>query len=254
MSTSVTTVKPASSTGVFLTAEWRQLAMLNYVIDPAILRPLVPKHTELDEWQGQTLVSIVGFMFNNTRVRGISLPCHGSFEEVNLRFYVRRRADDGWRRGVVFVKELVDRRVVATVARLVYGENYQLARMGHRFEIDETCGRQRVSYQWRHRGAGYRMQVATEGPPQCAAPGSQEEFITEHYWGYSGGAGRATIEYQVEHPRWHVWSAAEAHFEGDVTQLYGPQFVSALTAPPCSALLADGSPVTVRRGVKLTGD
>ena len=89
----------------FLTAEWRSLAMLNYEIDPAALAPFVPAGTELDQWQGKTYVSMVGFMFLNTRVMGISIPFHANFEEVNLRFYVRRQAPDGTRRGVVFIKE-----------------------------------------------------------------------------------------------------------------------------------------------------
>ncbi len=74
----------------FLTAEWRHLAMLNYEIDPVILRPFVPSGTELDSWNGKTYVSIVGFLFLKTRVRGLAIPFHQNFEEINLRFYVRR--------------------------------------------------------------------------------------------------------------------------------------------------------------------
>ena len=76
----------------FLTARWRYLAMLNYEVPPEALAPLVPAGTELDSWQGKTFVSVVGFLFLDTRVLGIAIPGHRDFEEVNLRFYVRRKA------------------------------------------------------------------------------------------------------------------------------------------------------------------
>jgi uncharacterized protein YqjF (DUF2071 family) len=77
--------------------------MLNYEVEPERLMPLVPKGTELDTHDGKTFVSMVGFLFLNTRVMGLAIPFHRDFEEINLRFYVRRKAEDGWRRGVVFV-------------------------------------------------------------------------------------------------------------------------------------------------------
>src|SRR5690606_40211851 len=99
--------------------QWRRLVMLNYDVDPAVLRPLVPHGVELDTWEGRYLVSVVGFQFLDTRLLGVPVPFHRDFDEINLRFYVRRRADDGWRRGVVFVKEIVPRRALAAVARAV---------------------------------------------------------------------------------------------------------------------------------------
>ena len=118
-------------TSRFLTAEWRDLVMLNYEIDPGILAGLVPAGTELDLWQGRALVSVVGFHFRRTRVMGVAIPGHSNFEEVNLRFYVRREGPEGWRRGVVFVKEIVPRFAIAWVARALYNENYVALPMRH---------------------------------------------------------------------------------------------------------------------------
>jgi uncharacterized protein len=125
---------PATPRKIFLTAEWRQLAMLNYEIAPALLEPRLPTGTELDLWNGKTLVSVVGFRFLNTRVWRIAFPFHGNFEEVNLRFYVRRKADDGWRRGVVFIKEIVPRAAIAFAARKFYNENYVALPMDHKID------------------------------------------------------------------------------------------------------------------------
>ena len=221
----------------FLTAEWRSLAMLNFAIDPAALGPYVPREMELDSWDGVTYVSMVGFLFLKTRVLGAPIPGHRNFEEVNLRFYVRRKADGEWRRGVVFVKEIVPGRAIAAVARRLYGENYVAMPMSH------TIDGSRVEYRW---GGDNLLAVETTGEPELAAPGSLEEFITEHYWGYSSRS-----EYRVEHPRWWLWRTCRAELRCNANGLYGPEFAGALSAAPQSAFLAEGSPVVVYSGRKI---
>ena len=108
----------------FLTANWRYLAILNYTVDPRLLAPFVPLGTEIDFENGETFLSVVGFLFLDTRLLGLPIPLYRDFEEVNLRFYVRRKSADTWRRGVVFIRELVPRRAIALIARACYGENY----------------------------------------------------------------------------------------------------------------------------------
>jgi uncharacterized protein YqjF (DUF2071 family) len=231
----------------FLTAEWRYLALLNYEIDPGLLQPLVPAGTELDDWRGRTFVSVVGFLFLNTRVLGIPIPFHRNFEEVNLRFYVRRRAPEGWRRAVVFVRELVPRAAIAFTARTVYGEPYAAVPMTHAIEHANGNGGQptRVTYAWRFNGRENRIDLRVQGEARALKPGSQEEFIAEHYWGYTRGRDGATREYRVEHAPWRVWTCADARLDCDAAALYGNQFVDCLNSTPASAYLADGSPVKV---------
>jgi uncharacterized protein YqjF (DUF2071 family) len=230
---------------VFLTAEWRHLAMLNYDIEPSVLAPFVPPGTELDQFDGRTIVSLVGFLFLKTRVLGIPIPFHLNFEEVNLRFYVRRKVGSEWRRGVVFVKELVPRWAIAATARALYGENYVAVPMSHVVEPG------RVSYAWRFKGAKNSISIRVLGEPQDIEAGSEAEFITEHYWGYTRRGSDLTMEYEVAHPRWRTWNSSEAHFVGDVASLYGNEFVPALRGMPNSAFLAEGSEVTVFKGVPL---
>jgi uncharacterized protein len=231
----------------FLTAEWRWLAMLNYPVDPTLLAPRVPAGLELDMFHGLTLVSLVGFRFLKTRVLGVSVPLHRDFDEVNLRFYVRRLAPEGWRRGVVFVRELVPRVALAAVARLVYGEPYRAVPMRHAIEDQ---GR-RVAYSWRWRGQWCALRLETDGPAGVPAPDSEETFISEHFWGYSGGQGRPTREYQVEHPPWSVRPAIAAATFGPLEAVYGPELGAALTGAPRSAFLAEGSPIVVRRATRV---
>jgi uncharacterized protein len=224
--------------------------MLNYPVAPEILAPLVPAGTELDVWNGKTFLSVVGFLFLDTRLLGVAIPGHRDFEEVNLRFYVRRRGPEGWRRGVVFVKEIVPRWAIAATARLSHGEKYSAMPMRHSITGDSTRGGMFVMYGWRWRGRWNGLGGVVGGPSREAEPGSEEELITEHYWGYSSLRGGGTVEYRVEHPRWRVWKLERPVLDCDVDTLYGPRFQEPLSGEPSSAFLADGSEVTVYRGVR----
>lgn len=221
--------------------------MLNYDVPPRLLRPLVPRGTELDTWRSACIASVVGFRFLDTRVLGCPIPGHRDFDEVNLRFYVRRRGEGGeWRRAVVFVRELVPRQAIAAVARWVYNEPYTAVPMRHELETDSEAVR--AAYAWHLAGRWHRLEIQTRG--QAALPDSTSEaaFISEHYWGYSAQRDGSTKEYRVEHPAWRVWEASRARLDCDAKAVYGPGFAECLTVPPRSALLAEGSEVAVHRG------
>jgi uncharacterized protein YqjF (DUF2071 family) len=221
--------------------------MINYEIDPEVLRPRAPRGTTVDTWDGRCFVSMVGFRFLETRVLGIAVPFHRNFVEVNLRFYVRRESNGEVRRGVVFVKELVPRRALAWVANAVYNERYQALPMS-----SEDTG-SRVTYGWTHRGREDSMSVSITGEPYQPAPDSEETFITEHYWGYVSQRDGSTVEYRVEHPPWRVWRGSDPRLECDVRALYGAEFEAALGAVPSSCFLAEGSEIVVRKGIRLEG-
>lgn len=229
----------------FLTADWHYLGMMNFVVDPTLLEPLLPAGTELDYFEGKTFLSAVGFLFLNTRVLGVAIPLHRDFEEVNLRFYVRRKSVDGWKRGVVFVRELVPRRAIATVARVFYGEHYSALPMQH--SVVDNEGGVQVEYRWRRGKKWESIALSATGPAQDLIVGSHEEFIVDHAWGYT--AGKRTSEYKVEHPRWKIWPASSAILKADVSSLYGEQFVPALSAAPVSSFVAQGSHVQVWRKI-----
>ena len=235
----------------FLTARWEDLVLVNYSCPVELLEPLVPRGTVLDLWEGKAIVSLVGFLFRDTRVAGARIPLHETFEEVNLRFYVRRTTASGeLRRAVVFVRELVPRAAIAAVARWLYNEPYLAVPMAHRSSLKEDAGGS-VSYSWSHRGSQFVLSAEASGPAQRPVSGSEAEFITEHYWGYTRQRNGDTLEYQVEHPAWRIWRAVAAGVSGPVSSLYGPGFGAVLSVPPRSAHIAVGSEVSVHRGVRL---
>lgn len=240
----------------FLTAEWRFLAMLNFAVEPQLLWPYLPYGTKLDDWQGRTYLSLVGFLFLDTRLFGLPIVFHRNFEEINLRFYVRRQTAEGWRRGVVFIKEIVPRRAIATVARVFYNENYVTRAMRHSVQrcADDPYALQpasQVEYGWREDGEWQHLRVTITGAAEPLVRGSEAAFITEHYWGYAAQRDGGCVEYQVEHPPWRVWQTSAATFECDVARVYGTRFVETLQARPVSAFVAAGSPIIVRRGVRI---
>jgi hypothetical protein len=236
---------------VFLTAEWRNLVLLNYEVDPALISPFVPWGVELDYWNSRVFLTLVGFQFLKTRVCGLAVPFHSNFDEVNLRFYVRRDAGGGeTRRGVVFIKEIVPRPAITFVARKVYNENYVTLPMAH--DISAANGGVNATYRWRHDGAWSELSLATQGGPEPLRESSLEQFIAEHFWGYSVQRDGGSVEYRVEHPSWRVWQAGEAEFRGKVEKLYGGEFAAVLRRKPASAFLAEGSAVRVMRGRRLS--
>lgn len=233
--------------GVFLTAEWKNLLMLNYSVDPGLLEPLLPDGTGLDFFEGQTYVSLVGFEFNRARVYGIAIPFHRNFEEVNLRFYVKRLA----RRGVVFVREFVPKRAVAATARLLFGENYSSVPMSHSIVARGEKDVVEAEYSWGSGVGRCSMKIETKGQAFPPPEGSLRQFITEHYWGYAAQSDGASLEYEVQHPQWFVRNAERAEFSGDAARFYGEEFGKLLARPPNSAFFAEGSAVTVFKGTRV---
>jgi uncharacterized protein len=233
---------------VFLSAEWRDLVMLNYEVEPGLLSQYVPPGASLDSFQGKTYISLVGFRFCHTKLIGrLSVPFHADFDEVNLRFYVRRKAGSEERRGVVFIAEVVPRRAIATTARVMYGENYVCLPMRHKIETNGSGNA--VEYQWRVDGQWCRIFAQTADLPKQALKGSLEQFITEHYWGYSTQRSGALREYHVSHEPWHVWATSDAGFEGEAGRLYGKDLAAVLRLRPDSAFVADGSAVIVFKAI-----
>jgi uncharacterized protein YqjF (DUF2071 family) len=235
---------------VFLTAEWRDLVMLNYEVHPRLLGKYVPIGTVLDSFLGKTYVSLVGFRFCRTKLFGcLAVPLHSDFDEVNLRFYVRRKEGDENRRGVVFIAEIVPKQAVATTARLIYGENYVCLPMKH--HICAEGSKKTAKYLWQVKNQWCQLTAQAIGAPELPREGSLEQFITEHYWGYSTQRSGGSVEYHVSHVPWQVWVSTTAGFEGDASLLYGVELSHVLQGHPSSAFIADGSPVTVFRGNKL---
>lgn len=229
----------------FLDAEWRKLVMINYEISPELLQPYIPYNTEPDIWNGRCYISLIGFMFVNTKVMRLKIPFHVNFEEINLRFYVRHKHANGYKRGVVFIKEIVPRPALSFVANLLYNENYETLATRHTWvEADDTLT---VAYGWK-KGEWNTIKVIADKTPVSIAPNSEEEFITEHFWGYTRVNSFKTLEYEVAHPRWDIYPVQDYEVNVDFAKVYGPDFEFLAGQKPVSVYLAEGSKILVMQG------
>ncbi len=235
---------------VFLKAKWLNLVMLNYEVDPNLLKRYLPPGTELDLWQGKALASMVGFMFYDTSVLGIKWPWHINFEEVNLRFYVKYFDGKAWKRGAVFISEIVPKPIITILANTLYKEPYRTLPMRHSV-TPIANDHSEFLYEWKLKGQWNKLGVTVNNNLVPIQPDSAEEFIFEHYWGYNALSKLKTMEYQVEHITWQVGAVKDYVFKADIAELYGQEFVPYLQATPYSAFFADGSAINVRMGQKI---
>ena len=228
---------------VFLTASWNHLIMANYMVDPQVLQYYIPPQTELDTFDGACYVSLVGFVFDDVRLKGWRIPFHTRFPEVNLRFYVKYKEQGLWKRGVVFISEIVPKPAISWVANTLYKEHYSTMPVKQLFNPEP--GQLTVGYTWTKNGRQYRLQVIAGPVPGPLPADSFEEFITEHFWGYSAGSGGKTVEYQVAHPRWNIYPVKKYELECDFEHVYGTKFAFLNQQQPVSVFLAEGSPVKI---------
>lgn len=234
----------------FVTARWKNLFMVNYEVDPALLAPLVPQHCELDTFEGKHLVSLVAFQFLQTRVKGFKIPWHVNFPEINLRLYLKRQVNGESRRGVSFIKEIVPKRAITFVANTLFNEHYITRRMSQRVAVGDQI---KAEYTFDEQGKTQRMTCFTALRPHDIKPGSMEDFITEHYYGYNGGVGRKTLEYRVEHPSWRTYPIQAYTLDVDFAATYGATWDFLKDQKPHSVLLAEGSDVKVYGATKVDG-
>lgn len=227
----------------FLNAEWRKLSIANYVINPSILSKYLPAGTVLDLWENKCFVSLIGFMFVDTKILGIKIPFHINFEEVNLRFYVKRLENNTWKRGVVFIKEIVPKPALTFVANTLYKEHYETLPMRHKWE--ENNDNRVVEYQWKKNKVWQSFKVVAELEASKIIENSETEFITEHYWGYAKVNDSVTNEYEVTHPRWKQYKIKSSKIKVDFEAVYGEEFQFLNKIKPESVMLAEGSVITV---------
>ena len=227
----------------FLTAEWNDLALINYEINPKLLESYVPIDTELDLWNGKCYLSLIGFMFENVKVLGIKVPFHINFEEVNLRFYVKRFENGNWRRGVVFVKEIVPKNAITIVANTLYNEHYQTLKMRHSRTENESS--KSFQYEWKKGTKWNYITMKTSKETIAIEENSEAEFITEHYFGYTKFNETKTIEYEVTHPKWQQLEVIETKIDVDFNLVYGEDFMFLQDLKPTSTFLALGSKITI---------
>lgn len=224
----------------FLTARWSHLILVNYAVDPELLRPHLPRGTEPDLLRGEAFVSLVAFHFLDTRVLGVKWPGYVNFTEINLRFYVRAGAD----RGVVFVREYVPHRLIATAARLTYNEPYRAAPMEGK--IHYTPDTVSVSHRLHLPQGTQYLDAWGRTAPETPAEDSDAHWFKEQRWGFGTDHFGRTLRYEVVHPTWRIFPIETWRMAWNWEAAYGPKWAPLQQAKAHSILLAEGSEVAVK--------
>ena len=227
----------------FLSAQWENLIMANYAVHPDLLKRYLPNGVELDFYNDKVYVSLVGFMFKKTSLFKIPIPFLGTFEEINLRFYVKRIEGNTIKRGVVFINETVPYKPVAWLANKLYKEHYTAIPTKNTIEIGEL--EKKIRYEWKINNAWNHLAVNANSEKEQMLPGTIEEFIFEHYYGYTKINSSLSQEYKVNHPSWLVNKVKDYSINCDFISMYGNDFSILNNQQPDSVIIAEGSAVTV---------
>jgi len=228
---------------LFLKANWENIIMANYEIDPEILIPFLPKGVDLDLYEGKAYVSLVGFMFKRTKLFNVPIPYFGTFEEINLRFYVVRKEGDTVKRGVVFINETIPYPIVAWMANKLYKEHYTVVPTKH--EITTESKSQKVEFKWLLNKKWNSIYVEATTEAKVMESQSLEKFIYQHYYGYTKVDQNNTEEYKLQHPSWLVNQVLDYKIDCDFTAMYGNSFSVLNATKPEAVFIAEGSSVGI---------
>lgn len=232
-----------------LTCEWRKLAFANYIVPAEILEKYIPPHTKLDYYNGHCFVSLVAFQFRNVKVAGLQVPFHKNFEEINLRFYVKRFDGASWRKGTVFISEIADKTALSTLANTFFHENYKT--LPTKQEIEEAHESIKARYSWQYDEQWQQFEVISSTLASPYAKGSEAEFILDRPWGYGKHGDEETNEYKISHPAWPPYEVQEYSIQVDFMKIFGPEFSILSSATPHSVILTEGSSVSAEDRVKI---
>ena len=132
-----------------------------------------------------------------------------------------------------------------------YKEHYQTLPMQHSKTENENS--KDFVYQWKTQNKLNIILVETEKNPIEIEVGSEAEFITEHYFGYTKVNEATTFEYEVKHPRWVQFQVLNHKIDVDFETNYGSEFEFLNNTQPVSVMLAKGSEISVepKKRIKL---
>lgn len=225
----------------FLTAYWHNLINITYAISPTLLTSYLPKGVTLATKDGKAFVSLVAFSFEETKVKGIKIPFHVNFPEINLRFYVNYKG----KVAVCFINEFVPKQCIALVANKLYNEPYIAYPMKVSTEVNEKQQELTISHQITKRKQVHRLKAIVSTQSYTPESNTIAHYFKEHDLGLGIDKKGRTLYYRVEHPIWAIYPIKEYIVQMDFEQLYGKPWGILNTLEPLHILVAKGSKIAV---------
>ena len=237
----------------FVSAYWSDLILLSYAVPDRLLLPRIAPF-DLDYWDGQAYVSVVGFHFGKTRILGVPpgplLPNVANFAQWNLRTYVRRKVNEVGSShakqaagGIVFLKEFVPSPMVTGLVRTLYNENYVTAPLS--LTLQSEGNTLDVCYSLEVGGRKHTIAAKSVLAPSKLKAGSADEFFIERYWGSPGAYGNKVISFQIAHAPWNTYDISSCDVDADFGLLYGKDWEFLNNRKPDYAAWCDGSSVGI---------
>jgi uncharacterized protein YqjF (DUF2071 family) len=185
---------------------WDALLFAHWQIPAEQLRPLVPRQLELDDYAGETWVSLVPFRMRGVRFRGTpQLGKLSNFPEINVRTYVQVDGEPG----VFFFSLDTTSRALIAGARGWLNLPYFRASMAMR--SGNRAARIRSGRLNAEAPANLLVEYRPTGSYSSPAGGSRDWFLTERYRVYSVLRDSTVLALDVHHLPWRI-AAAEARF------------------------------------------
>lgn len=228
-------VKRPMNNRLFMRAHWHHVLSLTYPVDEKLLLPYLPSGARISELKGSPRVSLVAFGFKDTRVKGIKIPLHVNFPEINLRFYVEVEG----KRAVVFIREFVPRPAISLVAKGIFNEPYKTILM--KMNIEDRKSEVRVSHSFK----GNMIQANLSSILSVPDTNSPEYWLTHHELGVGRSHSGETQLYKVKHPVWELYNIKTLDWKVDFKSLYGKEWEFLNTLEPSHTTVARGSEVEV---------
>lgn len=230
-------------------AEWREIVVISFEIDPKILRSYVPPKTEIDSFEGATFVSLMARVCKNVKPYGWPIVFAKSVEQVQLRFYVKRQTAEGYRRGVCLIRDYVPSKKVSLFLNWMFKHRFnqvRIQRESKNFDKALPDAMPEVEYRWETGDVWNHVKVKARSEMRKQEKETKESFVLDHHFGYTVREGK-TYEFFVEYNPWALWDAKSGSFECDTEQVFGRHFVRALKQRPASVFLARGSEVIIHK-------
>lgn len=226
------------NSNIFMTGNWENLIMSTYQVNSDLLKPYLPKDTEIDLYKGKALVSIVAFTFSEVCFFGIKIPCHQKFGQINFRFYVKSKIDD--KKGVVFIKEFAPKPLIALTAKLFYNEPYKYKKINYGiFKSNKTI---KITYQYKSIKLTAHSSINTIKQKQ----NTLEHFVVDRYIAFIKNRKGKTLQYKINHKPWRLMKSANISVNNDILDMMPSKFKN---AKHVSSFFVDGSNVTVEKGI-----
>lgn len=226
---------------------WRNVVHVNYQIAPEVLHPYLPPRTEILLFQNKCFITLTALVYDQVKFKGLNIPLHREIPEVNLRFYVSAADGSKSKNGVVLLKRIIAKPLLAFAGQLLFQEQYAV--MPISYFVRKQSTERLVKYFWKNNppyGEWHSLSVKTSHSSIAFNEDDQVAFLTKPTLRFSGGRSMRTRVSEIEYKVTNVFEVDDYQLDVKFSVLFGGKFQFLSRQKPESVYLLEDSEVTVR--------